>query len=240
MGRRKYFKIGEIMFHKWSKHAVVFFSVLMMCLPGFSIHAQTAKHIVVIDPAHGGEETGSIGIDKVAEKNLTLAIALALQKELARESNMEVFLTRDSDKTLSLDERKKNIMNINPAMVLSLHINAGFGKTSSGFELYYPGFKNVNLPLKGDKGAVIGAENQHLNNTVKLARLVQKNLDGLFPRKNRGLREAGVPLAEGLSVPVLVVELGFATNPDDKKKLASDKTQEEIARALAKSIKSFF
>lgn len=240
MGRRKYFKIGEIMFHKWSKHAVVFFSVLMMCLPGFSIHAQIAKHIVVIDPAHGGEETGSIGIDKVAEKNLTLAIALALQKELARESNMEVFLTRDSDKTLSLDERKKNIMNINPAMVLSLHINAGFGKTSSGFELYYPGFKNVNLPLKGDKGAVIGAENQHLNNTVKLARLVQKNLDGLFPRKNRGLREAGVPLAEGLSVPVLVVELGFATNPDDKKKLASDKTQEEIARALAKSIKSFF
>lgn len=228
------------MFHKWSKHAVVFFSVLMMCLPGFSIHAQTAKHIVVIDPAHGGEETGSIGIDKVAEKNLTLAIALALQKELARESNMEVFLTRDSDKTLSLDERKKNIMNINPAMVLSLHINAGFGKTSSGFELYYPGFKNVNLPLKGDKGAVIGAENQHLNNTVKLARLVQKNLDDLFPRKGRGLREAGVPLAEGLSVPVLVVELGFATNPDDKKKLASDKTQEEIARALAKSIKSFF
>ena len=228
------------MFHKWPKYTVVFFSVLMMCLPGFSIYAQPAKHIVVIDPAHGGEETGSIGIDKVAEKNLTLAIALALQKELARESNMEVFLTRDSDKTLSLDERKKNIMKIKPAMVLSLHINAGFGRTSSGFELYYPGFKNINVPRKGDKGAVVGAENQHLNDTVKLARLVQKNLDGLFPRKGRGLREAGVPLAEGLSVPVLVVELGFATNSDDKKKLASDKTQKEIAKALAKSIKSFF
>ena len=125
-------------------------------------------------------------------------------------------------------------------MVLSLHINAGFGRTSSGFELYYPGFKNINVPRKGDKGAVVGAENQHLNDTVKLARLVQKNLDGLFPRKGRGLREAGVPLAEGLSVPVLVVELGFATNSDDKKKLASDETQKEIAKALAKSIKSFF
>ncbi|MDP2853642.1 MAG: N-acetylmuramoyl-L-alanine amidase [Smithellaceae bacterium] len=228
------------MFYKWPKYIVVFFSVLMMCLPGFSIQAQTVKHIVVIDPAHGGEEAGSIGIDKIAEKDLTLAIALALQKELARESNMEVFLTRDSDKTLSLDERKKNITKIKPAMVLSLHINAGFGRTSSGFELYYPGFENVNVPRKGGKGAVVGAENQHLNDTVKLARLVQKNLDGLFPRKSRGLREAGVPLAEGLSVPVLVVELGFATNPDDKKKLASDKTQKEIARALAKSIQSFF
>lgn len=228
------------MLHKWPKYTVVFFSVLMMCLPGFSIHAQTVKHIVVIDPAHGGDDTGVLGVDKVAEKDLTLAIALALQKELARESNMEVLLTRDSDKTLSLDERKNNILKTKPALVLSLHINAGFGKTSTGFELYYPGFKNVNIPLKGDKGAVIGAENQHLNNTVKLARLVQKNLDGLFPRKGRGLREAGVPLAEGLSVPVLVVELGFATNPDDKKKLASDKTQKEIAIALAKSIKSFF
>jgi N-acetylmuramoyl-L-alanine amidase len=228
------------MFHKWPKYTVVFFSVLLMCLPGFSIHAQTVKHIVVIDPAHGGEETGNIGIDKVAEKNLTLAIALALQTELARESNMEVILTRDSDKTLSLDERKNNITKIKPDMVLSLHINAGFGKTSSGFELYYPGFKNVNVPRKSGKKDVVGAENKHLNDTVKLARLVQKNLDGLFPRKSRGLRDAGVPLAEGPSVPVLVVELGFATNPDDKKKLASDKTQKEIARALAKSIKSFF
>ena len=50
------------------------------------LHAQTAKHVVVIDPAHGGEDTGVIGVDKVAEKDLTLAIALALKKELAQES----------------------------------------------------------------------------------------------------------------------------------------------------------
>jgi len=228
------------MFHKWQKYTVVLFSVLMMCLPGFSIHAQTAKPVVVIDPAHGGEDTGSIGVDKVAEKDLTLAIALALKKELARESNMEVVLTRESDKTMSLDERKKNILKIKPALVLSLHINAGFGRNASGFELYYPGFKNIGVSKKAAKGAAGVPENQHLNDTVKLARLVQKNLDGLFPRKSRGLREAGVPLAERLSVPVLIIELGFATNPDEKKKLTSGKTQTEIARALAKSIKSFF
>jgi len=229
------------MFHKWQKYTVVFFSVLMMCLPGFLIHAQTPKQIVVIDPAHGGDDKGSIGIDKVAEKDLTLAIALALQKELAREKNIEVVLTRASDKTLSLDERKKNIKKIKPtpALVLSLHINAGFGRNASGFELYYPGFKEGS-PLKKDAKGTVVADNQQLNDTVKLARLVEKNLDSIFPRKRRGLREAGVPLAEGLSVPVLIVELGFATNPDEKKKLASGKTQAEIAKALAKSIKSFF
>lgn len=228
------------MFDKWQKYTVVFFSVLMLCLPGFSIYAQTAKHIVVIDPAHGGEDTGVLSVDKVAEKDLTLAIAFALQKELAKESNIEVVLTRNSDKTLYGDERKKNIVKQNPALVLSLHANGGFGRNSSGFELYYPGFKDVDVSKKAAKGSVFTPSNKHLNDTVKLAHLVQRNLDSLFPRKGRGLREAGVPLAEGLSIPVLVVELGFATNPDDKKKLASGKTQTLIARALAKSIKSFF
>jgi len=241
----EYSTIGEIMFDQWQKYTVVFFSVLMLCLPGFSIYAETAKHIVVIDPAHGGEDTGVLSIDKVAEKDLTLAIAFALQKELAKENNIEVILTRNSDKTLYGDERKKNIAKQNPAkqnpaLVLSLHANGGFGRNASGFELYYPGFKDVDIPKKSSKGSVATPSNKHLNDTVKLAHLVQSNLDSLFPRKGRGLREADVPLAKGLSIPVLVVELGFATNSDDKKKLASSKTQTLIARALAKSIKSFF
>ena len=226
------------MFQKELKYAVIFISVLMLCLPGFLSHAQTAKHVVVIDAAHGGEDSGVIGIDKAAEKDVTLAIALALQKELSTQSNLDIILTRTSDKTLSVDERRKIILNLKPALILSLHANAGFGKASSGYELYYPGFKGVPAPAKSAKA--VNAENQYLGDSVKLARLVQKNLDGLFPRKGRGLREATVPLAEGLSLPVLTVELGFMTNPDEKKKLTSGKTQIEIAKALARSIKSFF
>ncbi|MEE9911197.1 MAG: N-acetylmuramoyl-L-alanine amidase [Deltaproteobacteria bacterium] len=229
-----------MMFHKWPTYIVVLISVLMLCLPALPVCGQTAKHIVFIDPAHGGGDSGVIGIDQAAEKDITLAIAQALQKELSRESNLSVFLTRDSEKTVSLDERKKSILKMKPALVLSLHANAGFGKTSSGFELYYPGFKSVPMPAQGSQKVSVKAENQHLNDTVKLARLVQKNLDGLFPRKGRGLREAGIPLAEGLTVPVLTIELGFVTNPDEKKKLTSAKTQTEIAKALARSIKAFF
>lgn len=227
------------MIPKWQKVLVVFFCVLTLCFSGFLVHAQTDRHRIVIDPAHGGEDAGVIGVDKIAEKNVTLAIALALQKELAKEKGIDVVLTRNSDKTLSVEERRKNIAGVNPALVLSLHANAGFGKTSSGFELYYPGFKEVGASNKAAKASA-ATPNKHLNDTVKLARLVQRNLDGLFPRKGRGLREAGVPLAEGLSVPVLVVELGFLTHPDEKKKLTSEKTQAEIAKALAKSVKAFF
>lgn len=222
---------------KWVKYIIVLLSVTLVCLSGAVLFAETPKHYVIIDPAHGGDDKGVIGIDKIAEKDLTLAIARAVQKELAKESDIEVILTRDSDKTISLEERKKKILAGKPALVLSIHINAGFAKTSSGYELYYPGFNDVD-PSKKDASTT--HKNNYLNDTVKFARLVQKNLDNLFPRKGRGLREAATPLAEGLQAPVLVVEVGFATNPDEKKKIADEKTKTEIAKALAKSIKSFF
>lgn len=225
------------MFPSWQKCTVVFFWVLMLCFAGTAGYAQTAKHIVVIDAAHGGDDAGALGVDGAAEKDVTLAIALALQKELAKGGNVEALLTRNTDQTLSLEERKKIILKTNPTLVLSLHANAGFGKTATGFELYYSGFAKAGAANKTAAGA---PDNRHLNDTVKLARLVQKNLESLFPRQGRGLREAGIPLAEGLSVPVLIVELGFITNADGKKKLTSGKTQMEIAGALAKSIRGFF
>lgn len=211
----------------------------MLCFVGATGYAQTARHIVVIDPAHGGDDKGVLGVDGTVEKDVTLAIALALKKELAKGGDVEALLTRNTDQTLSLDERKKIILKTNPALVLSLHANAGFGKTATGFELYYPGFAKA-VAAKKTVPASGSPDNRHLNDTVKLAHLVQKNLDSLFPRQGRGLREAGIPLAEGLKLPVLVVELGFLTNSDAKKKLISGKTQAEIAGALAKSIRGFF
>jgi N-acetylmuramoyl-L-alanine amidase len=73
-----------------------------------------------------------------------------------------------------------------------------------------------------------------------MARIIQENLNAVFPRKGRGLRRADFPATENLFVPVVVVEMGFATNPEDKNKLLSPDTQTAIANALAKSIKSFY
>ncbi|MFO7570935.1 MAG: N-acetylmuramoyl-L-alanine amidase [Smithellaceae bacterium] len=228
------------MLNKWRKKFIILVSVTLLFMMGTLVYAETVKNTVVIDPAHGGEDTGVIGVDKLAEKDLTLAIALALKKELAGDPRIEVVLTRESDKTLSLDERKKTILTAKPALVLSLHVNAGFGKTASGYELYYPGFKNVEAPAGSGKSQTAAGNTAYLNDTVKLARLVRQNLDSLFPRKGRGLRESETPLHEGLKVPTLIVEMGFVTNADEKKKLTKVKTQTDIARALARSIKTYF
>jgi N-acetylmuramoyl-L-alanine amidase len=205
------------------------------------LFAAPRKHIIVIDPGHGGQDKGIMLTDKVAEKDITLAVALALRKELAKENNLEVILTRDSDKEVNLEDRKKNIAKIKPDFVLSLHTNAGFGKSASGFEIYYQELnKDVIKEKKKAKGDVPQEKNKYLNDSVRLARIIQENLNTLFPRKGRGLRKADLPVIEGLFVPAVVVEMSFATNPEDKKKLLSPDTQTEIAKVMAKSIKSFY
>ena len=213
--------------------------IFVICL-SFNLSAAEKKHLVVIDPAHGGQDVGVKLTDKIGEKEITLAIALAMQKELAGENNIEIVLTRNSDTNVTLEERKVNISKIKPELFLSLHVNAGFGKEAKGFELYYPGFKELEENKKAAKISPKNKKNKYLNDSVRLANFIQKNMDALFPRKGRGLREADVPIMEGMTIPALVVEIGFATNPEEKKKLLSGNTQTEIAKALAKSIILFY
>ncbi len=205
-----------------------------------NLSAAEKKHRVLIDPAHGGPDAGVKITDKVGEKDITLAIALAVQKEMAKDSNLEVVLTRDADKEINVEERRKNMAKIKPDLFLSLHINAGFGKSAIGFEIYYPGFKDTTDQKKQVKDGQKDAKNKYLNDSVRLAQIIQKNLDTLFPRKGRGLREAETPILEGINIPAVVVEIGFGTNPEDRKKLLSLTGQAEIAKTLARSIKSFY
>ncbi|MFA5322850.1 MAG: N-acetylmuramoyl-L-alanine amidase [Smithella sp.] len=225
------------------KKIFLLLGVLMsfLILTAFGSFAAEKKRIIMIDPAHGGKEQGIKLTSDVYEKNITLAVALAVQKELSGEKNMEVVLTRDSDKTIDLEERRKMVDKIKPDFFISLHVNGGFGKDASGFELYYPTFaEEMTGDRKTAKNDKAKLRNNCQNDSLKMAKIVQENLNSLFPRKGRGLRKADSPITEGLLVPALSIEMGFATNQEDKKKLLSSKTQTGIAKSLVKSVKIFF
>ena len=201
----------------------------------------SGNRIVAIDPAHGGTDFGVKLTDREYEKNVTLAISTLVKKELDKDGNVQVHLTRSSDKDVSLSERKKIVAASRSQILISVHINAGFGKVSTGYELYFPGFKTISAEQSDSKEILKDmARNKYLNDSVRLSQLIQKNMSSVFPRKNRGLRKAAVPVIEGLSIPAVVVEIGFATNPDDRKKLLDTNTQNEIAHALCRSIKEYF
>jgi N-acetylmuramoyl-L-alanine amidase len=203
--------------------------------------AAQKKVVIIIDPAHGGKDKGVKLNDDVAEKDITLAVALSLKKELAQEKNIEIILTRDADKTINLEERKELIEKTKPDFFLSLHVNGGFGKNAAGFEIYYPEFnEDIKTEKKTEKDDKTKLKNKCQNDTLKMAKIVQENLNILFPRKGRGLRKADLPVTEGVLVPALAVEMSFATNAEEKKKLLSSNTQMDISKFLAKSIKTFF
>jgi N-acetylmuramoyl-L-alanine amidase len=229
------------MFNK--KNILLVFGILVCFLfcAILDLSAMQKKRVILIDPAHGGQDQGIKLTSDAYEKDITLAVALSIKKELSKENNLEVVLTRDSDKTVTEEDRKKNIEKIKPDFFLSLHVNGGFGKNASGFELYYQGLSDdIIKEKKKTKDDKLQVKNKSQNDSLAMAKIIQENLNVLFPRKGRGLRKADLQVTDGLLVPALVVEMGFATNSEDKSKLLSSKTQTEISNALAKSIKTFF
>ena len=223
------------------KYGIFTLTMLLFCmtpLTGFGAPRQNA-YVILIDPAHGGEDTGVVS-DKLREKDLTLNMALLLRQEGQKISDFQLQLTRSADRSMSITERLARVAAVKPDCLVSLHVNAGFGKKATGYEVYFPGFRQA--AGGGDSSAILKdmARNKSLNDSVRLAQQMQSGLERVFPRKGRGLRDAPSPLLEGLNIPGVVVEIGFATHPDDRKKMTGQETQKAVAKALLKGLQDYF
>lgn len=228
------------MFNK-KKLLVIGIIITLFIFASCQLFAAGKKKIILVDPAHGGKDQGIELNDGVFEKDIALTIALSLKKILARESSLELYLTRESDKELDFDDRKEIINKIKPDFFLSIHVNGGFGKEASGFEIYYPEYNEELVKgKKAEKENTVQLRNKCQNDSLKMARIIQENMNVLFPRRGRGLRKADIAVIDGLLVSAASIEIGFATNTEDRKKLTSVNTQAEIAKALANSIKTFY
>jgi N-acetylmuramoyl-L-alanine amidase len=206
-------------------------------LPGFGAPRQKT-YLILLDPAHGGEDTGVVS-DKLREKDLTLNMALMLRQEGQKILDFQLQLTRSTDRSMSIKERLATVAAVKPDCLVSLHVNAGFDKKATGYEVYFPGFQQA--AGGGDSSAILKdmARNTFLNDSVRLAQQMQSGLETIFPRKGRGLRDAPNPLLEGLNIPGVVVEIGFATHPGDRKKMIEQETQKAIARALLEGLQDY-
>ena len=227
---------------QWIKRIVITMMVLVFATASTAIaQPSQGKHQVIVDAGHGGKDLGVKLTDKFNEKDITLSIALMLKKELDKSGNIHVLLTRSADMDVSVSERMKTISTSRSNVFIGIHVNAGYGKESSGYELYFPGFASLTADQITSKEILADmAKNKFLNDSVKLAQLIQRNLEGVFPRKSRGLRNAPFVILEGLTIPAVVVEIGFATNQEDKHKIMDENVRSSIAHALSKSIREYF
>lgn len=190
---------------------------------------QPQKHslkdkVIVVDPGHGGSDTGAIGPSNAAEKNVTLAIARDLRKLLSDEG-ATVIMTRTSDRdvaykgTSDIDElqARVNIANqANADLFISIHADA-FTKYASGTATYfYPGSND------------------------DLARLVQSSMVGQLELYDRGFQPSDYYVLKYTNMPAILTEVAFISNPKEENLLINRSFDKKAAFGIYTGIKKYF
>jgi len=214
---------------------------------------------VVIDPGHGGEETGARGPSGTLEKDVALAVARKLRAELVNARGLSVFLTRDRDAPVELDERAAIANNYKADLFVSIHANASRARGARGSEVYFLSYQASDdesrrtAQLEGaaeplaqaangsDLGLILWdmAQAEHLQESSALASRVQEELAVVTGSEGRGVKQAPFRVLVGAAMPAVLVEIAFISNPDEEKQLASDAYQSRIATALARGIERY-
>ena len=222
--------------------------------------------VIVLDPGHGGVERGAVGPGGLQEKEVVLDLARRLQAVLQRsDPGLAVVLTRDEDRQVARDERTA-IANQNRAeLFVSLHLNSSPAKGAAGAETYFlsaeasddqartlAGVENeaarrgdlVAQPAAGGTGTLDLilwdlAQNQYLAESGRLAQAVQRELNELAGTKDRGVRQAPFTVLMGATMPAILVELGFVSNPAEEARLKDSAYRDRMVDALARAIQGF-
>jgi N-acetylmuramoyl-L-alanine amidase len=214
---------------------------------------------IVLDPGHGGKDSGAIGVDGVAEKDIVLGIAKKLAKKLKNEMGVEVVLTRRDDTFIPLEDRTA-IANAEEAdLFISLHTNASPNSSARGIETYY-------LDNTTDEAAIRLAarengtsrkgitdlqfilsdltQNSKLEDSISLAHRLQSSLVSLIAHRQGEVKDLGVKKAQffvlvGAKMPSVLVELFFVTNKVEARALKRPSYQDAIIDALYEGIKKY-
>lgn len=217
---------------------------------------------IVIDPGHGGTETGAIGPSGIHEKELTLILARDLEARLESSLPVRVVLTRNEDANLPHDTRAA-IANQNKAdLFISIHLNSSLGSGAHGAETYFltdeaKGVRDIQEAARRQhegpeaEAATTGddvassdlelilwdlAQNDHLKESQRFANIVQRELNQALQLKDRGVKQAPFRVLKGAAMPAVLVELGFINNPEEEKKLQDAAYRAELIEALARAV----
>ncbi len=215
---------------------------------------------IILDPGHGGKDKGAIGvIPGVYEKDITLAIALKLQKKLKEKLGCEVVLTRNCDKYLSLEERTAIANTKNGDLFISIHTNSVPQREAYGIETFF-----LNLATDDDAVMVAARENAtsrknisdlqniltelmknaKITESSRLASIIQENMVRNLSEKYTNIRGKGVKQAPfyvllGAQMPSVLVETSFISNERECKRLASNEYQNHVSDAITKGISHY-
>lgn len=218
------------------------------------------KNIVVIDPGHGGSQPGAIGPGGLKEKDVVLDIALKLRKIL-QEKGITVYLTREKDTDVTLENRPHMAMQKEATVFVSIHTNAVLQKSSStaiGIETYvlnsrYIGASAKDVADRENKASqfyhyednvlnqIIAdlEESASIGFSLDFADIVQKKMVQQTGLSNRGVKQAPFLVLKGVNMAAVLIEVGFISNPNEERLLKTPEFREKVAQAISQGIEDY-
>lgn len=202
-------------------------------VPGFAQPAAgPAFRRVVIDPGHGGADTGAVGPGGAVEKDIALAVAKLLKTELEKTPGVSVWLTRSEDAELGAAARGNVGAERAADVFVSLHVGASLSPDAAGFEIFYPIAART---TQGEAGASSPARSRK---SEALAQRLEAALTEGTGRPSRGIRSLPLRSLPATESAVVLVELGCVTSPEDENVLRTAEYHQRAAAALAAGLQA--
>ena len=214
---------------------------------------------IVIDPGHGGHDTGTVGPSGLQEKDLVLDIALKLKALVEEKLGSEVLLTRADDTFIPLEERTAMANHSQADLFLSIHANSSRSRRVSGVETFFLDFAS-----SSEAEEIAARENSSAQKTIfelqdlvqkitlkekidesrELAQIVQKSVTSQLQKthsqtRDRGVKQAPFIVLIGANMPSILSEVSFVSNPSDEKLLKSSSYRQKLAEALCRGIEAY-
>jgi len=240
----------------------------LLYLPNQEVTAQEKPFTVVIDPGHGGKDTGNLGTKRFKnkrEKDVVLAVSLQIQEMMKKEMpNTKLILTRDKDVFIELKKRGEIANKANADLFISIHANAASFK-ASGTETYVLGVhrNKTNLAVAKRENDVILLEEDYekhysydphspasiisltlmqedyLDQSIRMATIVENTFKNVGKRKSRGVKQAGFVVLHQTYMPSILIEIGFLTNKIEENFLRKKSGRKVIAKSIVAGIKKY-
>jgi len=265
-------KLGNL-YHIFSRNAIglLLLAALFLCTSFTDDKKKTNSKIrtIVIDPGHGGKDSGTMGTKrfKIYEKHVALAVSLKLGDYIKNAfPNVDVVYTRDSDVFLELNERTELANNANADLFISIHCDGFTNSTPSGASVFVMGMSKLkaNMDIAIRENSAIYMEdnykqkyegfdpksaesyivfslmqNTHLNQSLKIAEEVEKEFSTKANRKSRGVKQAPFYVISRTNMPSILIECGFLTNFKEEEYLHSEIGQDFIASAIFRGFRTY-
>ncbi len=183
--------------------------------------ASSRFHAILIDPGHGGSDSGSVGPGGYTEKELALSVAQRLRQILKKETALSIHLSRKEDITTTGPSRISTAKTLQADLVVSLHAGASYAAEAQGFEVFYPRNTNSSATEKESR---------------RLAQSVEAALSKQIATESRGFHRVPLRLFRNLDTPGILVELGMLNHPGEESLLKTEGYQNKLAKGIAEGI----